>query len=127
MDEEDILNVIPYVKDVITIINNKHVGLELSLAYEELMVNGTVYLDFNEGIKAHGLLDIKYQEINETVELYFIDNTVYLSVMNLNVYLPIDEISKLIPSTDLDINIDINGLISKGLALEAPEGMYNIK
>ena len=113
IDEEDILNVIPYVKDVITIINNKHVGLELSLAYEDLMVNGTVYLDFNEGIKAHGLLDIKYQEINETVELYFIDNTVYLSVMNLNVYLPIDEISKLIPSTDLDINIDINGLIEE--------------
>jgi hypothetical protein len=25
------------------------------------------------------------------------------------------------------IHIDINGLISKGLALEAPEGMYNIK
>jgi hypothetical protein len=72
--EEDILNVIPYVKDVITIVNNKHVGLELSLSYEDLMVSGNLYLDFNEGIKAHGLLDIKYQEINETVEIYFIDN-----------------------------------------------------
>ena len=111
--EEDILNIIPYIKDVMDIINNKYVGLELSLSYEDLMVNGTVYLDFNEGIKAHAVLDVKYQDINETVEIYFIDNTVYVSLMNMKIYLPITEITELIPATESNIDIDINGLIDE--------------
>ena len=72
INEEDILNVIPYVKDVMTIITNKHVGINIRANYEGLELSGDVFIDFNEGIKVHGLLDVKYEDINETVELYFI-------------------------------------------------------
>ena len=110
IDEQDILNVIPYVKDVMEIINNGHVGIELEASYNDININGNVYVDFNNGIALMATLDVKYNDITEKANVWLVENVIYLEYRNIKVSLPLSEITKFITTSEM--SIDINAILS---------------
>lgn len=78
-DEADILELLEYVKDIQKVVENQHVYLEVSGAYEEIGVNGYVYLDWETSLQVHSVLTIQYQNVFYEVELTYANKMVYVS------------------------------------------------
>ena len=96
-------------------------NFSIDLTYEDLKVVGNVYLDKDLNIKATVSLTYKDYTI-DNVNVYYIDNTIYVSLYNIKLSLTINDIVSLIGEMP---KIDVIKLISN-LTLKAVDNSVNM-
>ena len=120
IDEQAILVLADYVKDVLTIIENKHVNVEFTGKSSDLEVSGVAYIDFSAGIKAKVDMDIKYSELIESLTLYYIEDSIYVEYRNVKVKVTKEELSNFIKemtneSSEIDVEALLTSILDNGL------------
>ena len=111
-DEADILDLLEYVKDVQTVIENKHAYVEISGVYEEVSLKGYVYIDWASAIQAHGVFTISYQGTEYPVEVTYSNEYIYIAYNQIKLKINQETLMDYIQSPMLlSDSIDINQII----------------
>lgn len=102
----DLINLDYLIDDVIAIVNNKKLSFNLSGNYNNLILNASGNLDFNDDLKLNINLSLKYNEKTINIYVYLLDNNLYLNYDNVKIYVSIDELKALIGLNDSSLNVD---------------------
>ncbi|MCM1130366.1 MAG: leucine-rich repeat domain-containing protein [Roseburia sp.] len=84
-DEADVLNVIDYVEDIMTMINQQYGYISFSGKYEAIEVSGKVYVDWKDTLKAKGKVQVIYEGQSLILDLIYTNETVYVAYENIKV------------------------------------------
>ncbi|MDE7385214.1 MAG: hypothetical protein K2M84_05605, partial [Anaeroplasmataceae bacterium] len=84
-DEADLLNVIDYAEDIMTMINQQHGYISFNGKYEAIEVSGNIYVDWMDTLKAKGTVQVVYEGQVLTLDLIYTNETVYVAYENIKV------------------------------------------
>ena len=102
---QDLKNAKFILADILNIINNKALGVDLALNYEDLALKANGKLSFVDDIYMDLAFNLNYDSLNIDGSLKLVNNKLYLDVLGLKLYYEID----------LDLNLDPNALIKEVL------------
>ncbi len=123
VDKEGYVEILPYVEDLMKLFTSEALALNINYEQNGLKIAGDLTVNL-KGFAIVGEVTLGYQEIEKTVELYFVDNTVYLAIDGLKVKASVQTILDLVAeitgeSVSLDTpKIDIESLLGKVLSLD---------
>ncbi len=104
--EESIDYLLEYVKDIKTIIDNKHVYLDLNGIYNDIEISGNMYIDFKDILSLNTNLEIIYKEEAFNINIKYLNDYIYLTFNNIKLKVSINEILEYIPQNQLEVQID---------------------
>ena len=102
---QDLKNAKFILADILNIINNKALGMDLALNYEDLALKASGKLSFVDDVYMDLAFNLNYDSLNIDGSLKLVNNKLYLDVLGLKLYYEID----------LDLNLDPNALIKEVL------------
>ena len=95
MDAKDIIS------NLIEIIMTKKLELAVSMSYNDISINGMIYLDFVDSFKVKADLSLLMNGEKYNAQVYFIDKTIYLDVNNIHGSIKLDTILSFVDNKEL--------------------------
>lgn len=101
------------VDNIEDILNKKSLDLSIDLDYEGIKVNLEGNLSFMDGIKLDSKVTVTYKEDSLELDIYYQDDTIYLSFEGINLKITKDDLLRLIEkytskSIDLSLSMDMD-------------------
>ena len=124
-DGDKYYDVKPLIDNIMTLIDNTKYEIKLRGSYKDINLSGVAHLDRTEGIKAEVALNITYKTNSFDINVYFIDNVIYLSYDEAYLSISIDDIMALIPDADSEFSVD--SLLDTLLSLDLNKVLNTIK
>ena len=94
---DSLIDDISYILDIL---NEKKMGIDLSLDYKDISAKVSGLLDFSDKIKLDIDANVKYKDIVLNPNIKLIDDTLYISLNNINAKVSLDTIKGLIDNTN---------------------------
>ena len=108
---KELANLSFIIDDVFEIIDNKAVELNVSLKYEDFIINGEIVVDFNDSIRVKGHVALNYKEYTKELDLVFVNNTIYVSIDSINLSITLEDLVEILSYAEIDIT-PVLGVIS---------------
>jgi uncharacterized repeat protein (TIGR02543 family) len=84
------------IDDILAIYNSKKLNVALSLSYKGLDIEATGIIDFNDSIRASVNLEVAYQNKAISLDIYYIDDCIYLDFDDCHILLSKADLEKII-------------------------------
>lgn len=110
-DFMDLKNLDFIVTDIVSIIEKKNLDLSLDLEYEGLDINLMGNLSFKNGIKLDSKVTVSYKEDSLSLDLYYIDDVIYLGFNNIKLKITTSDLLRIIEkytNTSIDMNVSLD-------------------
>ena len=115
-DFMDLANLEFIVSDIASIIKNKSVDFNLELAYQDIKGIAKGNISFTDGIHLDMNLEISYKNNSISLDLYYFNDVIYLSMMNAKLKITTKDLLRLIEkytnkSIDFSNDFDMSSLL----------------
>lgn len=109
------------------IITQKKANISAIVEYNDLSLMANGNLDFTSGLKLDINLTIQYQEIEETFNVKYLNDTVYIQYQNIALKLTVDDLFRMLEKYgnislgQTDISLDLNSILGTILSIDYKE------
>ncbi|MCR5564460.1 MAG: hypothetical protein K6F59_01515, partial [Gammaproteobacteria bacterium] len=104
--------------DALLIVKNKKAEATISIKVFNLDVNAHLYVDFNESLKLNAVIALTNGVDSKELEVTFLNNTIYLTIDDINVKITVEELISLLNEFGVDTESVMSKLNSSDLSLE---------
>lgn len=108
------------INDLIDLFENQLFNVEIDAQYKDISLNGNVkaYVNYEDIINsyAEGVINVKYQDIDESIVLKYLNGEIAVSYKNLNIVLSIEDIMSLLDEFEVSLpevpEIDVKEVVN---------------
>ncbi|MDE7100938.1 MAG: hypothetical protein K2O05_03690, partial [Anaeroplasmataceae bacterium] len=90
----ELLELVDYIKDVLTIVENQKVYVSFSGAYEGYQLEGVAYFEWKDRLQGKVEFNINGKEI----EVYYLENNIYIGYEQIKGFISLDKVKELMSS-----------------------------
>ncbi|MDE7264343.1 MAG: hypothetical protein K2N64_06755 [Anaeroplasmataceae bacterium] len=112
-DETDLLYVMEYVEDILSVCQNQHAYFTLAVSNDVFSLSGNLYVDWKNSLSAQGHIILAYDQHTFEIDIIYLNETLYISYNTIQLKMNSSVISDLFGSALAMPDLNINGMLSK--------------
>ncbi|MDE5715754.1 MAG: hypothetical protein K2I42_06430, partial [Anaeroplasmataceae bacterium] len=110
------------IDDIIKIIKNKELGINFNFKWNDFDITMNAFLNWNSKLAVQADFILKKLDIEESFRITYYNEVIYLDYHNIKIKLTLEQAKEILDSNltlpeDLDLNVDINEILSTLMTL----------